>query len=737
MSNPSPPRTSTGHDSPISDITDDQYGRFAVAQEMYEICTSAPNQYSTRIGLYGPWGSGKTSALNFLKSIAEADGNLVVTFSASGAPDINALWVSFYAAFREAAEKVGVKPTFINRLKETSKKYSSRGNQLAPAARRAVDFFGGGFGEVVEKAIETAAASAGNTKLDSEFINSLKARVNEDPTKRIIVFIDDLDRADPKVVPLVLLALRELLDIPGFCFVIAIDYDVVTRALGAYNTAWKDRGGIFLEKIIDFAITLPSPTESQLKALALQEFENCCSPNSYISASVVSKLLPELPRNPRQLKLMARILGTYKDQARRHHVDELDIVFMVRMAALRVISSTFAENVQFAIRSVSYSDFREDVTDPTEPEKKFDSNVSVWAENLVKQAPDLEDSRKVEAQRILIEMVNSKFRESSSEKLFYTCRVLLGRSTFTQREFDDFVSDFRKRSNENSIAVFVSQWSKANALETYVDLINAALAKYLDSLRLSKTAYAVDDRQVHIADADFILKLLQVIWKNFLHQHFEWVEKTRAFHDIQNDLIGAEKRPNPALVNMFKVLLDIAGTDQECLSLLGLIGIEEPDALSAQQLFAEISPIIAKVVGRLLAARATTNEVRSMYTSPLMGWVVRSPNGPLFSLPEFTREAIAEANLVTDLSAKAENAYSYLSAIQSGRTYSEVDSLKALVSNVPLVEYLWQTIIQVKPHEDAIHNLCIYKTKLVQQGMSESIVPWPTWFKHPEKSKIE
>jgi hypothetical protein len=737
MSNLSPPGTTIGHDSPISKDADDLYGRLEIAKELYGICESAPDDYSTRIGLYGPWGSGKTSVLNFVRNIAETEGNLVVTFSASGVTDVNALWVSFYAAFKEAAERENVTASLENQAKEIAKKHSGRGEAIANASANAVNIFLPGFGSVVEKAIKSASAKAANIKIDDEFIKGLRDRVREDRTKRIIVFIDDLDRADPKVVPLMLLALRELLDVPGFCFVIAIDYDVVTRALGAHNTAWKDRGGIFLEKIVDFAIALPMPTDAQIRALAIREFENCCSPNSYVSFSLISQLLPELPKNPRQLKLIARILGTYKKQVARHHKDELDIAFMVRMAALRVISVTLAENVYTDIRSLSYADFRGDVTNPAEPEKEFDANVLARVEEWVKRVPDLEDSRKIEAKRILLGIINAKLQESSTEKLFYTCRVLVGRSTFTQLEFDSLISDFRNHSNENSIAVFVSQWSKANALEAYVDLINAALAKYLDSLRLAKTAYAVNDSQMHIVEAEFILKLLQVIWKNFLNQPFEWIEKTSAFHDIHNDLIGDEKRPSPTSVNMFKALLDIARTDQEYLSLLSLIGMEEPDALPAQQLFSEISSGIAKIVGRLLAARTTTDEVRLRYTSPPLGWVVRSPQGPLLSLAEFAQEAIAEANLDTNLAAKAENAYSYLSAIQSGRTYAEVDSLKALASNVPLSEYLWQSIVQIQPHEDAIGNLRVYKAKLVKRGMNESIVSWPIWFECSEKSEIE
>ncbi len=51
--------------------------------------------------------------------------------------------------------------------------------------------------------------------------------------RRVIVFIDDLDRADLRLVPQLLMALRELLDLPGFIFVLAFDDEIISKALTA------------------------------------------------------------------------------------------------------------------------------------------------------------------------------------------------------------------------------------------------------------------------------------------------------------------------------------------------------------------------------------------------------------------------------------------------------------------------------------------------------------------------
>jgi predicted KAP-like P-loop ATPase len=116
------------------------------------------------------------------------------------------------------------------------------------------------------------------------------------------VFIDDLDRTDPTVVPKLLLALRELLDVPKFVFVLAFDRGTVSRALAEYNTAWGPSGEAFLEKIIDFPFELPTPTPGQVKALAVRQFGELCP---FVPLDRLNEVAALLPDNPRRLKLFA------------------------------------------------------------------------------------------------------------------------------------------------------------------------------------------------------------------------------------------------------------------------------------------------------------------------------------------------------------------------------------------------------------------------------------------------
>jgi predicted KAP-like P-loop ATPase len=78
--------------------------------------------------------------------------------------------------------------------------------------------------------------------------------------RRVVVFIDDLDRADARVIPKALLALRELLDWPNFAFVLAFDKAIVATALGEYSRAYGENAHLFLQKVIDVGFDIPPCT---------------------------------------------------------------------------------------------------------------------------------------------------------------------------------------------------------------------------------------------------------------------------------------------------------------------------------------------------------------------------------------------------------------------------------------------------------------------------------------------
>ena len=228
-------------DSPQLDLKDDTLNRHRLAREIYRIICNQAARHSVRIGLFGDWGYGKTTIAHWVEALAERDGHIVVWFNPWSVRELSELWLSFSIALRNA----------LRRHKVTVPSGAEAKSTLAEIKRD--------YGQLVESVSGgkilsgVAAAFLRFTKADIEALTrSLQGR-------RVVVIIDDIDRADPKLLPQLFLSLRELLDVPGFAFLVPFEKSIVAKALLEEHGAWGS-GERFLEKILDFQITIPTST---------------------------------------------------------------------------------------------------------------------------------------------------------------------------------------------------------------------------------------------------------------------------------------------------------------------------------------------------------------------------------------------------------------------------------------------------------------------------------------------
>jgi hypothetical protein len=143
-----------------------------------------------------------------------------------------------------------VEPWWKSGARSIQKKISKNG--IADIGEGAADFFGKG------KLVKIAFGAVGNwLKPDGPQVRKIRQTFGK---RRVIVFIDDLDRATPELLPKLLLSLREILDLPGFTFVLAFDNEIVADGLKTANKAWGD-GASFLDKILAFCrVSKRTPT---------------------------------------------------------------------------------------------------------------------------------------------------------------------------------------------------------------------------------------------------------------------------------------------------------------------------------------------------------------------------------------------------------------------------------------------------------------------------------------------
>jgi hypothetical protein len=301
-----------GFDAAVAAREHDYLNRWPFAREIFGIATTGPKDWSVRIGVYGQWGSGKTSVLTFIKLMAAAD-HIVVPFNPWQFGSTDELWRSFVTVIFHAIE---------NALGEKQQGWAWRGfkrisSKAAGAAAPDISRLIGLWKREAGTATQTGLAYVRHfLRFGPNDVKQLGEILGD---RRIIVLVDDLDRTDPKLVPEMLFALKEIMDVQGMAFVCAFEQVVVGKGLGRFHPGFGD-GLDFLEKIIDYPRWLPDPTVEGLVRLAAADAAEYCP---YVPTADLGDAICLLPRNPRAVRQFVRLLRLLEPQIRRHRPDEI------------------------------------------------------------------------------------------------------------------------------------------------------------------------------------------------------------------------------------------------------------------------------------------------------------------------------------------------------------------------------------------------------------------------------
>lgn len=347
-----------GVESPVRSRLDDLLDRYSVARALHRSITTAPSGWSTRIALYGAWGAGKTSVLRMLAALERERGSVVVEFSAWSASGEAGILSRFYEVLVEQLKEDGID---IEPLKNWGKRMSAKvarrlegaGGNLAQGAAHADNEIGQIASTIGTGVAAGALAVSDWVQIDAEDLRRLQKALSG---RRVVVFIDDIDRADARAVPKTLLALRELLAWPDFAFVLAFDKRMVASAIAEYSKAYGDSAELFLEKIVDVPFQLPEPTIEQAMRLAKRALDQCCA---FMDESQRFELARWLPSNPRSAKTAARKLGVLSDVAQRHDAHEVDWLAVGLQELLREANPRLASAVEEAELGISGNGFKE------------------------------------------------------------------------------------------------------------------------------------------------------------------------------------------------------------------------------------------------------------------------------------------------------------------------------------------------------------------------------------------
>lgn len=229
-----------------------------------------PPRDGLTFGVYGPWGSGKSTVLNLLESQLQQDAatypnTYIVRFNPWFYDSSQALVTSFFASVGSTLKA------------DTGKKWAAAGDLLKKMgkflaiASKGLTFAGFGYdttalgqaGEMLKDAAELA--ESGETPL-RKIRDSLIKHLNElgDAGGRIMVLIDDVDRLDGEELLTLLRLLRTVADLPSVTLLVSMDEHRVCDVLN--SAAGQGYGRAYLEKIVQAHVHVPMPAEDKLEA---------------------------------------------------------------------------------------------------------------------------------------------------------------------------------------------------------------------------------------------------------------------------------------------------------------------------------------------------------------------------------------------------------------------------------------------------------------------------------------
>ncbi len=253
MSQPLEPAT-RATDRPLTDPSHDHFQRAPFAQRIAQTLIARQSSDSIVVGLYGKWGEGKSTVLNFIrKSLAEAPDQVVVlNFNPWRFSDETQLLLNF---FGELAKIIGQ-----NLLTNKQRAIKGFGSYVAPLIP---SLSIGPVSADISKSLEALLKTA-QPEVDEQ-----RARIEQlimESRKRVVVIIDDIDRLEKTQIQAVFRLVKLTADFKQTAYLLAFDDAMVARAIGeVFASGTEDEAGSrtllagqnFLEKIIQVPLRLP------------------------------------------------------------------------------------------------------------------------------------------------------------------------------------------------------------------------------------------------------------------------------------------------------------------------------------------------------------------------------------------------------------------------------------------------------------------------------------------------
>lgn len=248
-------------DQPIRKKGEDRFGRGLYASRVALTIARRKDPSSIVIGLYAPWGEGKTSVLHLVEeALAEQ-------------PHVIPVWFNPWMFGVQEDLVRGLFSAIASALKRDLKRAGERAGEALQKYGRYVSAFGS---LALKSDLGGGVADLGK-ELSTVSLEEERDRVTailREEGKRMVVFMDDIDRLDKAEVQAVFKLVKLTADLEQITYLMAFDDELVASSLQErYGSGDPLAGRRFLEKIVQVPLRLPRVPEKTLRVYSLSTVE--------------------------------------------------------------------------------------------------------------------------------------------------------------------------------------------------------------------------------------------------------------------------------------------------------------------------------------------------------------------------------------------------------------------------------------------------------------------------------
>ncbi len=293
-------------DVPVTKIKDDRFnvGPYINGLSSFILSCDTP----MTISIQGDWGSGKTSMMNMIEANIK---NSVYpiwfnTWQFSQFSLGNSLAISMMdVLLQRLIGDSGKLETVLKGVWGLAKNVALTATEItvgSRAAGKAEEAMGGTFSGSYVKEI---------LALKEQFQKAVNEKLTETKRRRVVIFVDDLDRLHPAKAVELLEVLKLFLDCENCVFVLAVDYEVVTLGIKQKYGSDVDaqKGKSFFDKIIQLPFKMPV-AQYDIKNYVRDMMERMKIAVTENNVNLFSSLIrTSIGLNPRSMK---RLFNTYQ-----------------------------------------------------------------------------------------------------------------------------------------------------------------------------------------------------------------------------------------------------------------------------------------------------------------------------------------------------------------------------------------------------------------------------------------